>query len=291
MRNVTLTKKQTSEQHVELDTSRCNREFEYFMVFYNWCEKFDPFDTTNSGLKSLATGLTAKDNSEINCGNAESIVHTLQQSIDNLPITEAKIAVRKKIKTLVSLTVVTLVNLRVIIVADDKDILVLLMYFWNSEMGDIILQSMSKNKENMVYIRNVVSHLNKTVVKNFLLIHTWGGYDTTSSVFNQGKNAILNLIEKENPEVLEICGIFNNPSATQDDIGKAGITFFTVMYGMVCLLCFSIRIFNVFQTNASAYSRKACENSGFLMFSVCVQKSRFICLKWFKVSHINRRFY
>ena len=85
----------------------------------------------------------------------------------------------------------------VIVVADDADILVLLLYFWNSEMGDIILQSMSKNKENMVYIRNVVSHLNKTVVKNLLLIHAWGGYHTTSSLCNQGKNAILNLIEKK----------------------------------------------------------------------------------------------
>ena len=67
-------------------------------------KSFDSFDTTNSGLKSLATGLTAKDNSEINCNNAELIVHILQQSIDNLPITEAKIGVRKKIKTLVNLT-------------------------------------------------------------------------------------------------------------------------------------------------------------------------------------------
>ena len=53
-----------------------------------------------------------------------------------------------------------------IVVADDTDILVLLWYIWNSEMGDIILQSMSKKKENIVNVRNAVSHLNKTVVKN-----------------------------------------------------------------------------------------------------------------------------
>ena len=89
-------------------------------------------------------------------------------------------------------------------------------------------------------------------------------------MFNQGKTAILNLIEKENPDVLDICGIFDDPSATQEDIGKAGIRLFTVMYGMVYLLCFSIRKFNVFQTNVSAYSRKTCKTSGFLMFSVGV---------------------
>ena len=66
----------------------------------------------------------------------------------------------------------------VIVVADDTDILVLLLYFWNSEMGNIILRSMSENKENMVNIRNVFSHLNKSVVRNFFLIHAWGRYDT-----------------------------------------------------------------------------------------------------------------
>ena len=54
-------------------------------------------------------------------------------------------------------------------------------------------------------------------------------------MFNHGKTAILNLIEKENRQVLEICDIFGNPTATQEDIGKAGIRLFSVMYGMVCL--------------------------------------------------------
>ena len=150
-----------------------------------------------------------------------------------------------------------------IVVADDTDILVLLLYFWNSEMCDIVLQSM-KNKGNMVNIRNVVSYLNKIVVKNLLLIHAWGGCDT---VFNQGKTAIL---EKENPEVVEIYGIFDNPSETQKDTGKAGIRLFTVMYCMVFLFCFSIRIFKVFQTSVSAYSWETCKNYVFLMFSVGV---------------------
>lgn len=44
-------------------------------------------------MKSLANELTAKDNSEINCYNAESIELVL-------PTTDAKIAARKKIKTL-----------------------------------------------------------------------------------------------------------------------------------------------------------------------------------------------
>ena len=68
MQNLIPTKKQSSEQHVELGTSQCNRDFEDLTVFL--------FDTTNSGLKSLANGMTQKDNNETNCDNAESIGHS-----------------------------------------------------------------------------------------------------------------------------------------------------------------------------------------------------------------------
>ena len=92
---MTQTKKQASKQHPELGTSWCQRDFEDLIVFYNWFQNFDPFDTTTSGLKSLANDLTSKDNSEINCDNAKSIGQALQQSIDNLPLTDS----RKMIKT------------------------------------------------------------------------------------------------------------------------------------------------------------------------------------------------
>ena len=46
-------------------------------------------------------------------------------------------------------------------------------------MGDITLQSVPKDKEAMADISNAFIHLNKTVVKNLLLIHAWGGCDTT----------------------------------------------------------------------------------------------------------------
>ena len=61
---------------------------------------------------------------------------------------------------------------RVILVAHDTNILGLLLYFWNSEMSDIILQSIPKNKESTINTRNIFRHLNKTVGKS-LLIHAW----------------------------------------------------------------------------------------------------------------------
>ena len=79
MQNVTRTRKQSSEEHVVLCTLQCNRDFDDLMVFCNWFENVDSFDTTISGLKSLANCFTAKDNSGINCDYAKSIEHTLQQ--------------------------------------------------------------------------------------------------------------------------------------------------------------------------------------------------------------------
>ena len=58
-------------------------------------------------------------------------------------------------------------------------------------MGDIILQSVSKSNEVIISIRNALSHLNKSVVKNLLLIHVLGEYDASSSVFNQEKLLFL----------------------------------------------------------------------------------------------------
>ena len=78
IRNVTRPRKQSSEQNVVLCTSGSNRGFEDLMVFCNWFEELDLFDTTHSGLRSLVNCLNAKDNSGINCGNAKSIEQTLQ---------------------------------------------------------------------------------------------------------------------------------------------------------------------------------------------------------------------
>ena len=51
------------------------------------------------------------------------------------------------------------------------------------------------------------------------------------SVFNHGKTAIHNLIEKKPPEFVEICGVLDNHQAAQEDnIGKAGIRFFTSFF-------------------------------------------------------------
>lgn len=121
----------------------------------------------------------------------------------------------------------------VTVIAEDTDILVLLVYFWNSEMAEISMRCQSrKGCQLKVYdIARLAQGLDNKVVKNILFLHAWGGCDTTSATYNHGKTKILKLIEKGKNDVLEICNVFDSTNSTQDDIGKAGVQLFGIMYG------------------------------------------------------------
>ena len=121
----------------------------------------------------------------------------------------------------------------VTVVADDTDILVLLVYFWNSAMGDIFLMSEPKKYQSMklVNIKTIAQSLDRNVMKNLLFIHAWGGCDTTSATFNQGKTAVMKLVKKGDHRVLDICSVIDKKESTQEGIGSAGIKLFITMYG------------------------------------------------------------
>ena len=65
----------------------------------------------------------------------------------------------------------------------------LLLYFWNSEMGQIFIRSEPKKQQNLKLrnIGQIANCLDINVLKYILFIHAWGGCDATSATFNQGK--------------------------------------------------------------------------------------------------------
>ena len=85
--------------------------------------------------------------------NKERIVKLLVERIrgDDHAVTECKDDADTQI--VAAALGLTCQKQEVIAVTDDTEILVLLLYFWNFEMGNIILQSMSKNKENTSEIK------------------------------------------------------------------------------------------------------------------------------------------
>ena len=50
MRTITKSIRETSEQHVELCRSRCNRDFSNLLSLYKWLDQFDPFETSDVRL-------------------------------------------------------------------------------------------------------------------------------------------------------------------------------------------------------------------------------------------------
>ena len=119
------------------------------------------------------------------------------------------------------------------VVADDTDVLVLLIYHWNQDMADIYFQSEAKKsqkKDLMVWkIRDLMNKASKVVTSHLLFIHVWSGCDTTSATFGKGKTTLLKNI-KESEELQHISSLMSDPNVTAEQIGKDGIRLFVVIY-------------------------------------------------------------
>ena len=119
------------------------------------------------------------------------------------------------------------------VVADDTDILVLLIYHWNQNMADIYFQSEANKlhkKHLLVWkICDLVNKAGKELASHLLFIHAWSGSDTTSATFGHGKTHLLKKM-KQNKEIQQISSLMIDPDVTQEEIGKAGIRLFVLLY-------------------------------------------------------------
>ena len=75
-------------------------------------------------------------------------------------------------------------------VADDTDILVLLLHHYRSTaMADIFLLSEAAKRQRQgikfINVRRLVNLLGQTLVSHLLFIHAWSGCDTTSAIFTK----------------------------------------------------------------------------------------------------------
>ena len=120
------------------------------------------------------------------------------------------------------------------VIADDTDILVLLLFHWNPDMADIHLRSEREKAQNIPLklndIREASKHSEQTVFPHILAIHAWDDCDTTPAVFGQGKCRILKLAQTSQ-EVRQWCAVFAQEDATRDAVGEAGERIFISRYG------------------------------------------------------------
>ena len=92
----------------------------------------------------------------------------------------------------------------VVVVADDTDVAVMLLYHWN--------ESMQAKREHLLFV------------------HAWSGCDTSSSTFGKGKSTFMNMVRKSY-ELQMASEIISNPCSTQTEVGSAAIKSFIIVYG------------------------------------------------------------
>ena len=79
MAELSGSKHTTSEQHVELGTSRKSRDFIDLVKIIQWLLTFNPFVLTNSNVRYLQSGLSSsKEKDGVNCEDAEMIGVNIQ---------------------------------------------------------------------------------------------------------------------------------------------------------------------------------------------------------------------
>ena len=123
-----------------------------------------------------------------------------------------------------------------IVFTEDTDIFILLLHFWNSDMGEMFMKANKKKNQiqNLVTIRKSAERLNPVIIKNIMFIHAWRGWDSMLVIFNKGKTALMKLKDKGDCNMLDICSIFDKTDVTPQEIGKAGVKLFVAIYSMYC---------------------------------------------------------
>ncbi len=91
MTTATNLKHKTSEQHVELGTSRTKCDQEDLGKIQSWFSQHEPFNLNQPKLCSLSFGLTASEGDGVNCDEAEQVGAKIHKKLDNVSVVDASI--------------------------------------------------------------------------------------------------------------------------------------------------------------------------------------------------------
>ena len=92
----------TSEQHCKLRNARITRDVKNLQIIHSWFTENCSF-LEKAELLCVSTGLTASQDSDINCDRANEIGVKIQQPIGNQIYTFAEVPLKEKIATLATL--------------------------------------------------------------------------------------------------------------------------------------------------------------------------------------------
>ena len=118
-------------------------------------------------------------------------------------------------------------NSPVIVVADDTDVAVMLLYHWKKELFEIFFQEERGKKcwsikRSQLEITDITEHL--------LFIHAWTGCDSTSAIFGKGKSNFASLVRKSSA-MKSVSETLSDYWATDKEVANASVAAFLEMYG------------------------------------------------------------
>lgn len=114
----------------------------------------------------------------------------------------------------------------VVVVADDTDIAIMLLYHWKDGMAEIIFYPERLHKGWSM--KSIVPNIEK-VKEHLLFIHAWSGCDTVSAPFGKGKTSFFQMCEKSD-ELKDISISMSDIWADVEDIGNLSKDVFRIVY-------------------------------------------------------------
>ena len=99
-------------------------------------------------------------------------------------------------------------------------------------MADVYFLSEPKKsqRKSLQVWSDLISKAGKTVTSHLLFINAWTGCDTTSATFGHGKANLLKKIQVSE-EVQQIAHLMGDYSVTPEEVGRAGIHLFLILFG------------------------------------------------------------
>ena len=114
------------------------------------------------------------------------------------------------------------------IIADDTDIVIMLMHHWKTDIHDDV--DFVQERFSKAWSVQSANQSIEDIKDDLLFLHAWSGCDTTSSIFGKGKGNLLTILRKS-PSLKEKSAIINNAWSSQNEVGEASIAAFKILYG------------------------------------------------------------
>lgn len=122
----------------------------------------------------------------------------------------------------------------VVVIANDTDVLVILLHHFNDNMGDIVMQYEAVGRGGVkvvsVSIREIRLKIGDKAAYQILCVHAMTGCDTTSSLFGHGKVSVWRQVMKSQATE-ELTNVIGAPDASCGDVLRAGLELLNFIYG------------------------------------------------------------